>query len=524
MSEPKRAVSDPEEFATPIDTGDEPRRVAGHGRFRWAVLWTALGTLIPGLGLWHAGRKVAGSVVMGLFAALLLSIGYLATVGRGRVTTLITNVDFLNGLAIGLLVLAVIWVAVIATSHLALRPLRPTGAQRVLGGLLVGVLSLVIATPLAVGAEYSYSSAQFLGTVFADDDPADTTPSNSPDATTPADPWANKDRLNVLVIGGDSGTNRDPSLGLRADAVMMASIDTHTGVTTLFSLPRQTARIPFPKDSPLHQLYPNGFYDGVSGANPEYFLNAMYNNIPPRLAKGALGAKVKNVGAEVMKIGVGEALGLGKADYYVIINMDGFKEFISALGGITLNVNYRIPIGGQTTEGTPPIGWIEPGPNKHLNGRLALWYARGRYHVEGSDYSRMERQRCVINAVVQQAKPDVVLRNFEGIAAAGSKTIQTDIPRSKLPALLDLALKVRETNMHSVVFQPGTAGWVSANPPWPQVQRRVQAALKEADKAELKKSETPSAGASASPTKKATTKSSSKSENLTDSCAYHPAK
>jgi len=530
MSEPKRAVSDELDDAPQPEAGDEPRRAAGHGRFRWAVLWTALGTLIPGLGLFHAGRKVAGSIVMGLFAALILSLAYLATIGRSRVTTLITNVDVLTGLAIGMLALAVIWVVVITTTHLALRPLRPSGAQRALGGLLVGALSLVIATPLAVGAEYSYSTAQFLGTVFADDDPADT-PSASPGATstTPADPWANKDRLNVLVIGGDSGTKRDPSLGLRADAVMMASIDTHTGVTTLFSLPRQTARIPFPKDSPLHQLYPNGFYDGVSGANPDYFLNAMYNNIPPRLAKGALGDKVKNVGAEVMKIGVGEALGLGKADYYVIINMDGFKEFISALGGITLNVNYRIPIGGQTTEGTPPSGWIEPGPNKHLNGRLALWYARGRYHVEGSDYSRMERQRCVINAVVQQAKPDVVLRNFEGIASAGSKTIQTDIPRSKLPALLDLALKVRETNMHSVVFQPGTAGWVSANPPWPQVQRRVQSALKEADRAEAKKTQTtdPSASpsATASPTKKATTNSNSgKSENLTDSCAYHPDK
>lgn len=526
MSEPKRAASDPMGDATPIAAGDEPRRAAGHGRFRWAVLWTALGTIIPGLGLWHAGRRVAGAIVMGLFAAVILAIGYLATIGRGRITTLATDVNFLTGLAVGLLVLAVVWVTVIAATHLALRPLKPSGAQRALGGLLVGVLSLVIATPLAVGAEYSYSTAQFLGSVFADDDPAEAPTPSVPGSTTPADPWAGKDRLNVLVIGGDSGTKRDPSLGLRADAVMMASIDTHTGVTTLFSLPRQTARIPFPKGSPLHNLYPNGFYDGVSGNNAEYFLNAMYNNIPPQLAKGALGPNVKNVGAEVMKIGVGEALGLGKADYYVIINMDGFKEFVSALGGITLNVNYRIPIGGQTTEGTPPSGWIEPGPNQHLNGRLALWYARGRYHVEGSDYSRMERQRCVINAVVQQAKPEVVLRNFEGIAAAGSKTIQTDIPRSKLPALLDLALKVRETNMHSVVFQPGVAGWVSANPPWDKVQARVQGALKEADEAEVKKQTSTSPSASTSPSKstKPSASNPGKSDDLTDSCGYHPKK
>ena len=129
----------------------------------------------------------------------------------------------------------------------------------------------------------------------------------------------------------------------------------------------------------------------------------------------------------------GEALGL-EIDYYVMINLDGFKDLIDALGGITVNVNYRIPIGGKTTENVPPKGWIEPGANKHLDGRLALWYARGRYHVKGSDYSRMERQRCVINAVVQQTTPLDVLQNYQSIAAAGEKTITTDVPRSLLPA------------------------------------------------------------------------------------------
>ena len=529
MSEPKRAASEPSDESAVADPVEHPRRVAGHGRFRWAVLWTTLGTLIPGLGLWHAGRKVAGSIVMGLFAALIITVGYLATGGRDRVYTLATNVDVLNGVAIGMIALAVLWVVVIATTHLALRPVRPTGLQRGLGGALVLVLSLAVATPLAVGAEYSHTAAVTLGSLFDDDstDPASTT-SATPGSTASADPWNGKDRINVLVIGGDSGTNRDPSLGLRADAVMMASIDTRTGAATLFSLPRQTSRIPFPKGSVLHDLYPNGFYDGVNGANDEYFLNAMYKNIPPRLAKGALGPNVKNVGAEVMKIGVGEALGLGKADYYVIINMDGFKSFINALGGITLNVNYRIPMGGKTSENIPPKEWIEPGPNQHMNGRYALWYARGRYHVKGSDYSRMERQRCVINAVVQQAKPEVVLANFEKIASASTKTISTDIPRSKLPALIDLAMKVKGTNLHSVVFQPGVVGWVSANPPWAAVQRRVQQALKEADKAESHKTATASASPSATestsakPTKKSTT--AGKTDDLSDSCAYHPVK
>lgn len=541
MTDPKRALPDEaDDLGDAADPGaagdhrprqDRPKRATRSGveRFRAALLWTVLGAVVPGLGLWRAGRRVGGAIAMGLFAALLLTVVYLATGGRSRIPSLATNTDLLSGLAVGFLVLAVAWVTIIVASHLALRPHRPAATQRITGGVLVGVLSLAVATPLAVGAEYSWSTAQFLGTVFSDDRPNTTAPA-SPGATSETNPWGDTDRINVLVIGGDDGGHRDVSLGLRADAVMVASIDVRTGVTTLFSLPRQTARIPFPKDSPLHHYYPNGFFDGVNGGNPEYFLNAMYNNIPERIPKDLLG-DVKNVGAEVMKIGVGEALGLGTLDYFVIINMDGFKEFINALGGITLNVNYRIPIGGQTTEGTPPSGWIEPGPDKHLNGRLALWYARGRYHVEGSDYSRMERQRCVINAVVQQAKPEVVLTNFEKIAAAGAKTIQTDIPRRVLPQMIDLALKVKNTNLHSVVFQPGVAGWVSANPPWPAVQRRVQQALQEADKAEASKTSSPPASATPTATTTATatatgkpTKSPNKSENLSDSCAYHPQK
>ncbi|MFT4296623.1 MAG: LCP family protein [Micropruina sp.] len=524
MTEPQRGLPEPLEDGTDSEAAP-PRRAADAGRFRWSLAWTALGTLIPGLGLWHAGRRVAGAVVMSVFAAMLLGLVYLGTAGRDRITTLATNVDVLNGVAVGLLVLAVVWVTIIATSHLALRPANPSASQRVAGGILVGVLSLAVAAPLAVSAEFSRSTAEFLGTVFSDDEPsADPTTSGAPG---PTNPWGDKERINVLVLGGDSGTHRDPALGLRADTVMVASIDVRTGVSTLFSLPRQTARIPFPKDSPLHKYYPNGFYDGSNGANSDYFLNAMYNNIPPRIPRNLLGDKVKNLGAEVMKVGVGEALGLGKLDYYVIINMDGFKQFINALGGVTLNVNYRIPIGGKTTEGVPPTGYIDPGPNKHLDGRLALWYARGRYGLTTGDYSRMERQRCVINAVVQQATPQAVLTNFEKIASAGSKTIQTDIPRRMLPQMIDLALKVKNTNLHSVVFQPGVAGWVSSNPPWPAVQRRVQQALKEADKAESGKTGSPSAptnSPSQSATAKPTKSSSSKSENLNDSCAYHPQK
>ncbi len=49
-----------------------------------------------------------------------------------------------------------------------------------------------------------------------------------------------------------------------------------------------------------------------------------------------------NPGADFLKLGVGEALGL-TIDYYVLVNLDGFSQLIDALGGITVNVNYYVP-------------------------------------------------------------------------------------------------------------------------------------------------------------------------------------
>ncbi|MFZ0531007.1 MAG: LCP family protein [Propionicimonas sp.] len=493
-----RRVADPD----PTSGGGAPRRTTGELSFGSAIGWTALGTLIPGLGLWRAGRRVIGAVLMGVFVVLVAGGFTLLVTSRKLVETFALQPNVLEGVAIAMLTIAVLYVALIALTHLALRPSAPTTAQRAVGALVVAALSFVVAAPMALGSSYAWTTANLVNNVFG----ADETPTGTQPTVSPEDPWKDKARINFLLLGGDHDSGRKAALGNRTDTVIVASVDTHTGATTLFTLPRNTARMPFPKSSPLHKYYPNGFYDGVNPANAEYFLNAMYRNVPNRVPNDVLG-KTKDFGAEVMKQSVGEALGLD-IDYFAMVNMDGFKDFINAIGGITVNINYRIPIGGQTDAHVLPDGYLEPGKNQHLNGRLALWYARGRYGLD--DYKRMERQRCVINAVVQQTTPLNVLQNYQSIAAAGQKTITTDVPRAMLPALVELADKVKNTKLRSVVFTPGTAGFYSSNPNWDKVQARVTKALKET-KSDVE--------ASADPTAKTTKK---KSDDLDKVCGYHP--
>jgi LCP family protein required for cell wall assembly len=467
--------------------------------FRRAVVYTILGTAIPGLGLIAGRRRLIGSVILGLFAAGVLALGIYATVDRQDLLGYALDPKTLRRAALALVIIALLWVAIIIASHLSLRG-RPTTSQRVIGGVLVGVLSFAVAAPMAVAARYSYVTASSVGAVFKSEDetksatrPTLEATQTTPGQPKPQDPWAGKPRLNILLLGGDAGPGR---AGTRTDTVILASINTKTGDTALISLPRNAARMPFPSSSPLHKRYPYGFTNG-DGQNAEYFLNAMYRNVPRAVPKDILGP-TDNLGADVLKLSVGEATGL-QVDYYVLINLEGFSKMINALGGIRLNINTYIPIGGDTDRHIPPKEYLKPGPNQKLNGRSALWYARGRYGSD--DFARMDRQRCVINAIIKQANPTNMLARY------GKQLVYTDMPREVLPLMVDLSLRVKDGNVRSVVFKSGVAGFSSSNPDFTLMRKRVKAAIGESKHPK----EAKKAGGG-----------TTQSESVNDACAYDP--
>ena len=158
-----------------------------------------------------------------------------------------------------------------------------------------------------------------------------------------------------------------------------------------------------------------------------------------------------------------------------MVNLEGFNEFIDAIGGVTINVTQRLPIGGLLADGTrvPPVGYIEPGI-QHLDGTQAQWYARSRR--DGTDYDRMLRQRCLIGAMVQQATPGNVLKHFQELSSATKKLAETDIPRSVLPDLITLGDKMHGgSSIRSVAFVPPIIH--TGNPDYAKIRRLVSEAL-----------------------------------------------
>jgi LCP family protein required for cell wall assembly len=472
--------------------------------FGGALGLTVLGTVLPGTAYVAAGRRKLGAVTLALFLLLVAGGVYLATARREMVVSWAVSRSSLIAIIAVAAVVAVLWILVVVTGYRMLLPRPLGGVRHAVGALVVLVLAAVIAAPAVQVGRIASAQTGFISGVFGHH--------RSATVVDKPNPFAGKSRVNVLLLGGDSGPGRD---GLRTDTVVVASIDTHSGDTTMFSLPRNLENLPFPPGSPLARAYPRGF---TAPQEDEGLLNAVYRN-GPALHPGIIGP-TDNAGADWLKLGVGQALGL-HIDYYVLVNMQGFSNLIDALGGVTVNINYWVPIGGVPDQQLPD-DYFRPGPDQHLNGSQALQYARGRYGL--SDYLRMDRQRCMLDAVVTAADPTKVLASYPKIAASAEATLQTDIPESALQGFVDLGFKAKDADIRSVVFDNNVID--PAYPNYPKIRSIVDQTLSPTSAARPDDAAQPSAAASSSPVPSTGTPSATASgspvSNIGDACAYDP--
>lgn len=439
----------------------------------------------------QVGRALRRALVATVVPGLLLALGLLIFAG-GTSTSykarLATTPDFYTIAAVSIGVVGLVWVGLICLTYVRHRSPQASAAARFVGACSVLAMCGAVATPLALSGKYVVDGR---GIFDATGERSATTPNASV-----KNPWGGRDRVNVLLLGGDGAVRRP---GVRTDSVLLASIDVKTGKTILFSLPRNLQNVPFAEGSKLAAEYPNGFTDGTPN-NAEYFLNAVYRNIPAKYPADFLG-RTDNLGADAVKLAVSGALGI-PVDYYVLVNLAGFSKLVDAMGGITVNINEPIPIGGNTDAHIPPDSYLQPGPNQRLDGFNALWYTRGRYG--STDYKRMERQRCAINAIVAEAKPLNLLQNFSEIAKTIKHIYRTDIPTKLLPSFAELAVKMKGKEIKSVGFER-TDDFHPDEPDFDYVHATVQKALYP------KKAPTTT-----------TVKGPKKATNTKDDCAYKP--
>jgi anionic cell wall polymer biosynthesis LytR-Cps2A-Psr (LCP) family protein len=99
------------------------------------------------------------------------------------------------------------------------------------------------------------------------------------------------------------------------------------------------------------------------------------------------------------------------------INMEGFKDIVDAVGGVTVQNDLDFTSDGiHFAKGTHT-----------LNGKEALAYSRMRHDDPSGDFGRQSRQRAIIEAVIKEGASLSSLTKYNEVFDALGNNIQTNL-------------------------------------------------------------------------------------------------
>jgi LCP family protein required for cell wall assembly len=453
------------------------------------------GLLVPGAGHAYAGRRRAALLFLlpvialaGVWVILFLLSGRTSLIG------FLLTPGVLPGLAVANVLLAGWRIAAGVDAARRLHPSRVT-----IGALAVAMLALVLVPHLLVG-RVVLSANDFIDSMFAtletptpQESVAISTPrpshelfvpagylwdgwsmAEAPEATaTPvsgprepmtsgtgslpalgaampwtragATPWGDDGRFDLLLLGSDAGQGR---WSRRMDVMLLVEIDVATGKVAMIGMPRNLINAPFP---------PGPARDAVACGCLTGLLNEAYVEATARHPSRWPGTgAVKGIGA--VRSMVMQLTGR-PVDGVLVADLWGVIKVVDAMGGLDINIpapvhDYRYP--------DPVYGNIVlniPKGQQHLDGRMALAYARSRH--QDSDYGRMARQQTFLLALRQQIGPATVF-NAPALFDAAKGFTWTDLPREALPALGDLFDKASHAAVKQLrITPPNYSGYLT---------------------------------------------------------------
>lgn len=247
-------------------------------------------------------------------------------------------------------------------------------------------------------------------------------------------------RINILLLG--IGGKGHPGQNL-TDTIMLVSLNTKTNQAALYSIPRDMhVKIPVRR---LASIRP-----GRSGPAEEFAakINTIYQ-------MGLGSAKDDSASGADLIMRTVEELTAQKINYYAILNFGGFEKIIDILGGINIVNERDINDPGY------------PGPNysyapfklekgfHHLDGAIALKYARERHNDPEGDFGRAKRQQQVLQAAKNKIFSAGTFLNpvaINSLFDALEDNIITNVTPAEIVSFLELAQKMDTQNINNVVL------------------------------------------------------------------------
>ena len=313
---------------------------------------------------------------------------------------------------------------------------RATKRHRVLRGVLTGVVCFVMVLGLASAYWYRHLNGNLNSVDVSSDilvhdvSPIDAGP-NGP--------------INILVMGSDTrdcaGCGIDHESGGGSDTTILVHLSADRKSAYAISIPRDSI-----VDRPACKLKDGSILPAATGV----MWNAAYSY-------GGAACTIAQF-EETTKIYV---------DHYVVVNFEGFKKMVDAVGGVDVCI---------------PEDWIDPSKGinlkagvRKISGRQALQYVRVRYRIgDGTDIGREKRQQAFIGSMINTAMSKGVLSNpikLVKFLNAATASLQVDPGIGDIKALGGLAWQLRSIGLSNIKFittpntyngaPPGRVLWTS---------------------------------------------------------------
>ncbi len=222
---------------------------------------------------------------------------------------------------------------------------------------------------------------------------------------------------NILLLGGD--------LGARGDTIIVVSINHDLETASMLSIPRDTI------------VY-----------EPNSIMRPINTIADPDSIKQAI---LYNFGIPI--------------HYYAAVDFAGFSDIVDAIGGVDLAVTCPVRDIWQLKEleldPNDIENWewhtLQPGIY-HMDGDLALWYARSRR--TSTDYDRGQRQQRLLYALLNQGIKINLLSEIPALWDAFNETVETDMDIGRILQLAAIAPVVRENGVQQLYLRGKSESWV----------------------------------------------------------------
>lgn len=273
---------------------------------------------------------------------------------------------------------------------------------------IVGVIITVLVIAVGSYAFYLYNSAKKL----VNEDMH--SPVDAIDTTLTKEKLKKTEKLNILLLGIDSEGDQQG----RSDAIMVMQLEPAKDEMQIISIPRDTRT----------EIIGRGHQDKINHA----------------FAFGASDCGAP-CGANMSIATVENMLDI-EIDYYVSINMDGLVELVDELGTITVD-NKNAWSEGQYDF---PEGVVE------MDGNKTKAFVRMRKKDPSGDFGRTQRQRQVIEGIIQKGASVGSLPNLTGMMNVLGENMSTNMDFDDMKSLFGNYRDTRRQTSEYMVEGEGT--------------------------------------------------------------------